>query len=385
MAGPNLSPQTPNVLVVMETSFEFGRQVIRGVGDYCRINMPWNFEIYAVRQGANYLKPLCTPIHGIIGRIPTPGFARQLRRLGVPIVCLASGVAGIEIDVGTSQAALCQLAVDHFTDRAFKNVAFFGRYSTHGQSRWQCFKSLATARGLSFRGAPSLGRWNLERLAIWLKTLPIPTGLLCSDDVAAMHVINAARLAGIIVPEQLAVLGIDNDALICDITNPRLSSVALNPQRIGFEAANQLAQLMSGGVKARHIEVPPVGVVQRGSTDALATEDRDVREAVTYIRDNAVKGISVAAVVAHVGISRRSLEMRFRASLKKAIHDEIRRVQLDQAKHLLARSDLKIEMVARRSGFANGPYMHRVFKQDLMQTPLEYRRQIGWHPDGPDA
>jgi LacI family transcriptional regulator len=377
MDSDNRSPQTPNVLVVMETSFEFGREVIRGIGHYCRAHQPWNIEFFDPRQNARYLQPSAKSIRGVIGRIPTPEFARRLRRLGAPTVCLASGVAGIRTDIGTSQEAICRLAIEHFVDRGFRNLAFYGRYSPHGENRWRCFQSLAVERGLRFAGSPTLRRGDIERVAAWLKALPTPLGLLCSDDVAAMHAINAARIAEISIPDQIAVLGIDNDALICDITNPRLSSVALNAQRIGYAAAEMLSTVMEGGVAGDVVDIPPIGVVQRQSTDVMATDDRDVREAAKFIRENALRPIEVAEVVEHVGLSRRSLEMRFRAALGKSIHEEMQRIRLDRAKGMLTTTDFKIDLIARRSGFKNGPYLHRVFKRHSGMTPVEYRREVG--------
>jgi LacI family transcriptional regulator len=198
--------------------------------------------------------------------------------------------------------------------------------------------------------------------------------MVCSD-LRGQFVIEACRRAGIVVPEQIAVIGADNDEPICELCNPPLSSVIPNHEQVGYRGAALLAGLMKGEkVASATVLVPPRGVSLRQSTDVLAMEDHGVAAAVRFIREQACEGIGVDDVVAHVRMSRSVLQRKFRQELDRSIYDEIMQVRLGYAQRLLAESDLSIGMVAVKSGFGSQEYMTDVFRRKLGQPPAKYRR-----------
>jgi LacI family transcriptional regulator len=214
------------------------------------------------------------------------------------------------------------------------------------------------------------------RLEAWLQTLPKPIGILAHNDLRGRHVVDACRRLGIAMPDEVAVLGVDNELPHCEMCNPPLSSIVTDSERIGFEAAGLLDQLMNGKTPpAKRVLIPPLGIVVRQSTDVMATTDSYVAKAVRYIREHAAEGIDVGDVLRHVMISRTALDKRFLKVLGHTPHEEIRRVRLKRARELLAESDLTIEVIAERCGFRHGEYLGAVFLRDFGQTPGEFRAQ----------
>ena len=221
--------------------------------------------------------------------------------------------------------------------------------------------------------------WGHEHgiLAAWLHALSKPVGLMACNDDRGRQVLEACRTAGVAVPEEIAVVGVDNDELLCELSDPPLSSVALDTERGGYEAAQLLDGLMSGRIRQpARILVAPLGVVTRRSTDIVAAEDREVAAAVRWIRDWARRGpLRVAEVAQAVKLSRRSLEVRFRAALGRSVRAEIERVRLEHARSLLAETDLPTSQVAELSGFGSPSYLALVFRRRFRSTPTRYREE----------
>jgi LacI family transcriptional regulator len=215
----------------------------------------------------------------------------------------------------------------------------------------------------------------------WLLALPKPAAVFSSNDVPARHLAEMCRALGLLVPEEVALLGVDNDELECLLCHPPLSSVVNPAEQIGYEAARLLDRLMSGRQPPRRpIHVPPTHVVTRQSTDIVAVADPDVSQAAAFIRDHAAENIGVADVVLALSMARRRLERRFRGCLGRTILDEIQRVRVERAKHLLAETDLPIPVVANRSGFSTPQRLAAVFRRATGQSPTAYRRQVRLRP-----
>jgi len=220
-----------------------------------------------------------------------------------------------------------------------------------------------------------------EQIARWLTSLPKPVGVMACHDPRGQKVLEACRRAGVEVPEQVAVIGVDNDEPICEIADPPLSSVVPNHMAVGYEAAAVLAGLMRGKQRVgRCVFLPPSGIVTRKSSDVLAMNDRDVAALVHFIRENACQGLGVAEVVEFSPLPRRTLYRRFQESLGHSVHDEIVRVRVARAKELLADTDMSLARVAERAGFKHQEYLGVVFKAHAGLTPAQFRRQAQHSP-----
>jgi LacI family transcriptional regulator len=281
---------------------------------------------------------------------------------------------------GTSIAAL---AIEHFIERGFHNFAFCDL--TDGSCiRRRRFEEQLNARrlnGHTFHVSHAerddwiFGR-DRVRLEKWLDKLPKPIGILAHNDIRGRHLVDACRRMAIAIPDDVAVLGVDNELPHCEMSNPPLSSIVTDAVRIGYEAGSLLDQLMSGrDPTPKRLLIPPLGIVVRQSTDVTATADQHVAKAVRYIRQHVGEEFDVGDILQHVGISRTALDKRFLKALGHTPHEEIRRIRLKRARELLAESDLKLEIIAERCGFRHGEYLGAVFRSEFGQTPGEFRAQ----------
>jgi LacI family transcriptional regulator len=232
----------------------------------------------------------------------------------------------------------------------------------------------------SWRHDPTgLWTWN-DALPRWLASLPRPVGVFASHDPQGVQVSEVCRLSDLRVPDDVAIVGVDDDDLLCELARPSLSSVALPSEQIGVQAAALLERLMAGKRPPRGpLQLPPCGVVVRQSSDILAIAEQDVAAAVRFIRQNGNRPIRVADVLEAVPVSRRGLERQFRTVLRRGIWEEIRRDHLERGKALLTGSELPMSEVARRAGFSDSRQLSVVFRQETGLTPTAYRRQFRGH------
>jgi len=218
----------------------------------------------------------------------------------------------------------------------------------------------------------------MERLAAWIRELPKPVGIMACFDIVGRQVLEGCRLIDVAVPDEAAVVGVDNDELLCELADPPLSSVSPDTQRTGYVAAELLDKLMSGKkVPPKGHFIEPLGVIVRESSDVLAIEDADVSQAVRFIRAHACEGINVQDVLGggstQLALSRRVLESRFKRLIGRTPHEEIDRVRLNRVKELLRETDLPLAEIARRAGYEHVEYLSVVFKKKAGVPPSEYR------------
>jgi LacI family transcriptional regulator len=389
------------VALLIETSGSYGRGLLRGIARYNRDHGGWS----------TYFRPhgLADPVpdwlkswngDGILARLETPEMARMVRRSGVPVVNLRGTMKGLEFPyVSVDHKQVVELALNHLRERVLRHFAFCGRPGSNNPAlheRCQHFRALveqaggtcwifpapppeATRRngsGAGVNGRAKRCDWDAEqdRLADWIRSLPKPVGIMACNDERGLEVLDACRRCGAAVPEEVAVIGVDNDQAICDLGIPPLTSIDVNAEAIGYEAAALLDRMMSGQpAPTEPLQLAPRAVVARASTDLVASEDQEVGRALSYIRANACHGLQVSDVLGHMAMSRAALQQRMKQVSGRTIHQEIQRVRLSKVKDLLTMTDLTIKQVARDSGFASVQYMTRVFRATTGETPARFR------------
>ncbi|HXG47249.1 MAG TPA: substrate-binding domain-containing protein, partial [Methylomirabilota bacterium] len=224
------------------------------------------------------------------------------------------------------------------------------------------------------RGATTDDEAEVKSIGAWLSALPKPVGVFACYDFRGRQVLDACRRIKVAVPEEVAVIGVDDDEMLCSLSDPPMSSVIPNTHRTGYEAAALLERLMNGEpMRAEAHFIPPLGVRTRRSTDVLAIEDTNLSRAVRFIREHACEGISMKHVLRAVPQSRRVLENRFKNLLGRTPHEEILRIQLDRVKMLLSDTDLPLVQIAEQAGFAHVEYLSTVFKKKVGMPPSRFR------------
>lgn len=375
-----------SVALLVETSNSYARGVLEGVVDYVRQHEGWSIFLPEQERGGSPPAWLSRwKGDGIIARIETEEIARTMRRTGLPVVDVSAARHLPDIPwVETDDEAIARIAVDHLVERGFRHLAFCGDPGFNWSVwRKQHFERLVKESGCQCYAHETIAQsdvsysWNREKRGLikWIKRLPRPVGIMACYDIKAQKVLDVCRELDIAVPEEVAVIGVDNDELLCGLADPPLTSVICNTRRTGFEAASLLDRLMSGEkVGAEKILVKPIGVAARQSTDILAIEDRDVVIAVRFIRENAWNGINVNDVLREVPLSRRVLENRFLKILGRTPHEEITRLKIDRVKQLLTETDLPLTEIARRTGYRHDEYLSVAFKKSVGVPPRKFRQ-----------
>jgi LacI family transcriptional regulator len=271
-------------------------------------------------------------------------------------------------------------------ERGLRHFAFCGRaQGVHPglDLRGACFRNYVEAAGYSCDVFPAASliednSWEAEqeRLCTWIKGLHKPIGILACNDERGLYLLDACRRAGVAVPDEVAVIGVDNDEFICDLAIPPLTSVDVNSEETGYHAAKLLDHLMDGGQAPAHIPTTPTrGITTRLSTDIIASDDEEVNRAIRFIRDRGSDKIRVMDVLAHLGISRASLQQRMKRVVGRTIHEEIERMRLARVKELLLKPELTIKQIARETGFSSVQYLTRVFRASVGETPARFRNR----------
>ncbi|MBN2024724.1 MAG: XylR family transcriptional regulator [Pirellulales bacterium] len=380
------------VALLIESSRAFGRDLLRGIATYARAHGRWSFfhQERAVRDPAPARLADWQP-DGIIARIETTRHIEQIRRLGVPVVDVfglhrLEGIPSVEVD----QETVVRLAVEHLRQRNLRHFAFCGYPGVFfSDARSHHFTRLIAETGHDIhvyqtaRHCPNTDLSLVEmrslrragHLAAWLKSLPKPIGLMACNDMRALQILEVCAEHGIAVPDEVAIIGVDNDAVQCELCDPPLSSVDPAARRVGCEAAALLDRMLADQRPARNpILIKPSVVVSRESTAVLAVSDTHVAKAVRFMHARRGEPIRTADVLRHTGVSRSTLERRFLCALGRSPSAEFARVRLEHVRELLERTDLSLRAIADRAGFDHVESMCRFFKRHAGQTPGAYRR-----------
>jgi LacI family transcriptional regulator len=380
--GRSSALRRPAVALLIETSNSYARGLLEGIIAFVRAHDPWSIWLPEQRRGESPPAWLGRwDGDGIIARIETEAIGRTLQRARLPVVDVSAARPLATVPwVETDDVAIARLAVEHLQERGFRRLAFVGE-PPFNWSRWrgEHFVRIAQERGLECRTyEPSRSAAGQavqrRRLGEWLQTLEKPVGLFACYDIKAQQILDLCRELAIAVPEQMAVIGVDNDPLLCNLCTPPLTSVAPDAVRTGYVAAELLDRMLSGeAVPPQPHFIAPLGVETRQSTDILAIEDTDVARALQFIRERARDGINVQDVLKQVPISRRILERKFVEFVGRTPHEEIERVRLDRVCRLLRETELPIAEIAHRTGYEHAEYLTVTFKRSFGMPPSEYR------------
>ncbi|MEZ6122382.1 MAG: XylR family transcriptional regulator [Planctomycetaceae bacterium] len=388
MAEGSIPSKRRSVALLIETSNAYSRGVLDGVISCVRQLGTWSVYLPEQERGASAPDWLTSwKGDGIIARIENAQIAKAVRKTGLPTVDISAGRFLPDVPwVETDDKAIATLAAQHLLERGFHHMAFCGdpgfNWSVWRESR---FAELTTEAGCTYHVHQSLPRtdeqysWTKDRtqLARWLRQLPRPVGIMACYDIKAQQLLSICRDENISVPEEVAVIGVDNDRRLCELCDPPLSSVVPNSWKTGYQAATLLNDMMNGETVSptAHLIVP-LGVETRQSTDILAIDDEHVVAALRFIRNEACSGIDVSDVLKQVPLSRRALESRFVKLTGRTPHSEITRIRIERVKSLLLETDLTLTAIAERAGFRHVEYLSVAFRKATGQTPREFRRQV---------
>jgi len=377
----------PRVALLVETSLGSGRDILKGIAQYISERGPWSIfhEPHELQDGVpRWLRTW--EGDGIIARLQSRNMARAVKRAGLPVVDVLgvadeSGIPRVHVD----DSAIAEIAARHLLSLGLQHFAYCGMAKTNwSEQRRITFQAAVCREGFACASFewPSTRHEALSwedsqaRLSAWLRGLTKPVGIMVCSDQRGVAVLDACRRAGIAVPEQAAVISVDNDDALCSVCDPPLSSVMPNHHELGYRAAMLMDRLMRGGAWDGKVDlVQPAGIATRRSTDTLAVNDVALLKALHFIRNHACDGGSVDEAARAAGLSRSVLQRRFRKLLGHTVHDEFVTCRVQRAMKVLADSDIPISEVAEVAGFRHQEYLGVVFKARVGRTPAAYRRE----------
>lgn len=379
--------ELPHVAVLVDTATGWGRRIIRGVFRYSDKNGPWYLTVEPRGPEDDLTCPPGWNGHGVIARLSSQRMLRALQATRLPVVNVsARELPGNKFpQVTTDYRESASLALQHFLDRGLQRFGYSGLVQTNfGRRHRDAFVEVVEESGHSCdvyqppRAASRIGHEKLlKHKMAWLKSLTKPVGIFTWATTLGRELLEACRLAKLSVPYEVAVLGGNDDELLCDASSPSLSGIDVPAEQIGHEAARILDRMMR-----RHkppvnpVLLSPSGVVSRRSTDTLAIDDQDVVKALEIIRAKACNPMQMSDILRVVHVSRSSLERKFRQVLGRSPTEEIRRVRMAKAKSLLAGTSMPMQKIADACGFATYNYLTRVFTNENGMTPRDYRNRV---------
>jgi LacI family transcriptional regulator len=372
--------------LVLEHSLSFYRQILRGVNHFATQRPQWLFTPIACNVRALQLvRPLSCD--GYIAHIFHPALGNALQKLRRPVINVSGVLPELPFPrVVADHAEVGRQAARHLLECGLRQLGFVGYRRHHfAIERERGFREIAEAAEVSvaafhqpgerWKDPSGVWRWN-ERLLEWLRQLPKPVGVLASHDTQGAQIAEYCQQLNLTVPDDVAVVGVDDDDLLCDLSRPSLSSVRLPAVRIGFEAARLLDEWLSGSRPHNQaLILPPAGVMVRQSSNLQAVSDSAVAAAVRFIHDHAHEPLQVSDVLRAVAMARRGLERRFRRWLQRSILEEIRRAHVIVAQRLLVATDLPMSQIATRSGLQSSRHLSIAFRKVMGLTPTAFRNQ----------
>jgi LacI family transcriptional regulator len=374
------------VLFLGNLAIAYNRDVLRGVAEYAgrqpeiRVFFPDNF------QPADLPSLIRGDIHGVIvaGCPPAWNLPEKIAARGVPAVDVSAELESSSLPrVVTDDAAVGRMAADYFLDRGFKRLIYYGMSHRYwSDARRDSFAAQAALRGAEAtyfqkQQAEAEDRAGLfpSTAARWLKRLTRPAAIYAGDDLLGAYLVEACRHLNIRVPEDMAILGTDNDDLYGQLRAPHLSSILLNSREIGLRAMEMLYRMMRGRkIKSTTVLIPPIRVITRLSSDIFGVEDELVREALGIIQLHLREGLSVKWLADKLAVSRPTMERHFLAALGRTPATEIQRIQMESARQLILDSDKPIAQVAEETGYSSPRQFSTSFHKYFQETPRYMRK-----------
>lgn len=375
----------PHILMMIESSRESGRRLIAGVADYARHFGPWHFHWNP--QGEVYRAKALKTMHFDGALIRDDVDASAFVAAGIPVMifsCNKQQHPGIGW-VNTDDYGVSEVVAKHYLQRGFRNFAFFGSSAwPWAVRRSEGFAAAVKKSGFEVdvyaEAALSLDEFDDEKVVRWLKGLPRPVALMAANDDLGLKVVELCRESNLRVPDDCAIVGVDNDPCVCGVSNPPLSSVSIGQYQSGYLAAEMLAKMMRGTAPDNLTITAKTGeLVVRPSSDIITVDDDAVRKALRYIQRNAHRALTSDEVARASGMYRRGLERRFRAHLSCTIKNYCREMRAAHLEKILRESRDSLENIAEQCGFAQASHLTRFFSSVRGETPSNYRKRITMH------
>ncbi|GAA4434714.1 DNA-binding transcriptional regulator [Bremerella cremea] len=376
---------TPHVALLIETSRTYGRELLHGVRKYVTEQGPWSLFVES-RSLQSPAPPWLPGWHGngILTRSGSQAMVDAVKGARVPTVELrATRLKHSFPFVGVNNCSLGKLVAEHFLERGFRNFAVYQLgEEEYFQQRCENFVQTVADHGFEAtsyhprnrREQPTQWERAQQELADWIHALPKPVGVMACTDQLGFWLLDACKRCGASVPEEVAVVGVENDASLCTMASTPLSSVELNGTAIGYRAAELLDHLMQGGKPPKTpVLVEPLGIVTRLSSDIVAVDDPELAGALLFMREHACEGISVSDVLKAVAISRSSLERGLRQLLGRSPNQELIRLKLLRVEEMLTHTDLNLAAIATKCGFRRTQHLAETFRQWYGMPPGKFR------------
>lgn len=375
-----------DVVIVMETSSAFSRGVLAGVSRWMAEHDNWAITVDDRRANAAAPRWLLRwQGDGVLSGVDERALPRSWRGGLRPVIQVRGRLTPEQLPgVYPDEDAALRLAATHLVERGVTRLAFCPAATAEDRERCTALIRYAESTGChidvfepSWMSARPRSFVEPDRHAVgrWLAGLPKPVGVIAASDVRAVQILEACREVGVAVPDDVAVVGIGDDDVLCDLATPALTSVTHDRTRIGYEAARMLDERMDGRLPATPVVLlPPRSITVRHSSDMFAIDDADVRQALRLIQAKGCAGLVAADVATAVGLPRRLLDRKFQRFLGRTIHDELMRVKLAEAKRLLLETDEKLLVVSAHAGFSHAAQLCNVFKAAVGVPPMQFRK-----------
>ena len=368
----------------------FTRQIVQGIIAYTQKNGPWEIDIRSEEpiSFSSWTDLTKWEGDGIIAPAYRKAHVNMLAKKGIPVITTSRPAEDVPFpSVTFDDAAIGKMAAEHLLEHNLDHFAFIG------PKEWNY--SLRRCNGF----ADTLSRHDSQCTKCWIrpatntrqldeswiensyyleavKQLVPPVGVFASNDRVGYGILRACKHLGLRVPEDVCLISVDNDEILCNLAYPNLSSIALSGEEFGYQAAKMLSALMNGKeLRERHVVIPPRGVILRNSSDFLTVDDPYVADALRYIRNHSDRFIDVSDVMSIMPISRRSLERRFQDVVGQGVYKEISRCHVERAKELLEQTDWPVSRIARESGFNSTNRFEDTFRKETGLSATAYRKK----------